>query len=125
MADKNFSMEELFKQLGLPVTHIDTYTPQDRREESQSRAMTIPAEALPLIAELGAMVENDPARGTEDEGSFLDAKTRPRTREIGAELYAIGGHVLMLRAHHEIHLKYAPSQRMLEAAWNGVGRWRD
>ena len=106
----------MLKDLGL-VT-IDLRTPEDIEEEQQAQDMTIPAAAVPLIADLIAMPENDPKRGTEHEGAFLDTKTRPRTIEIGKALHDIGGHTLMRRAHNEVSAKGGFSYRSLEMAWD-------
>jgi hypothetical protein len=81
-------------------------------------------QAVRLVQELCDMVENDPNKGTEHETAFF-RDTRPRTREIGAELYALGGHPLMVLAYDMVRLKYGPSARSLEVNWSGVGEWFD
>jgi len=80
--------------------------------------------ARQLVAELCGMVDADPNKGTEFETAFF-RDTRPRTREIGAELYALGGHSLMVLAYDVIRQKHGPSARSLEINWSGVGEWFD
>jgi hypothetical protein len=85
---------------------------------------SVPDQIENLIAELTAMVESDPARGTENEVSFLE-HNKERTRQIGAALNAIGGHGLMIGVHVIIGQRFSgASARHLEIAWDGVGQWR-
>ena len=100
-------------QLLLPGQAVDN--PQATRIEGR---------AAELIAELSMMVRDDPHRGTEFEEAFL-THTKERTRQIGWELFEIGGHNLMLAAHNIIRQLYGPSARSLEVAWDSVGEWFD
>jgi hypothetical protein len=76
------------------------------------------------MIELGSMVERDPHAGTEHEISFL-RHNKERARQIGAALFDIGGHGLMVGVHDAIRAKYrGASARHLEIAWEGVGSWR-
>jgi hypothetical protein len=119
MTEKSF--QDWFSAAGGVV--ISGWTQEAVDEDRAAREMVVPPDAAPLIAELKAMVENDPNRGTEHEGAFLDNKTRPRAREIGKALYAMGDHVLMIRAHQEVQRIGGFSFRSLEMAWDGIGDW--
>ena len=81
-------------------------------------------QAFQLVNELCGIVEADPNKGTEHETAFFH-ETRPRTREIGTQLYALGGHALMILAYDVVRQKYGPSARSLEVNWSGVGEWFD
>jgi hypothetical protein len=77
-----------------------------------------------LTAELCAMVENDPDRGTEYESAFLGEATKARTIEIGKELHDICGERAMLMVHAKVFDRCdAQAARMLEMAWDGIGEW--
>jgi hypothetical protein len=81
------------------------------------------AEAERLMVELVDMGRRDPHPGGELFAAFLE-EDLPRTREIGARLYALGGHRLMLHTHDRIE-REAPaySSEHLRHAWDGVGMW--
>jgi hypothetical protein len=94
--------------------------------QEQDRPPAIPqaGRARELVEELARMVEDDPNRGTPHETAFFH-ETRVRAREIGGELYELGGHALMVSAYDVIRERYGHSARSLEVNWNGVGEWFD
>lgn len=84
---------------------------------------TVTGQIEDAIHELSRMVETDPHRGTEYEVSFLQ-HNKERARQIGANLFLIGGHGLMVGVNDTIRNKYGTSARHLDYAWDGVGQWR-
>lgn len=53
-----------------------------------------------------------------------DGKVPDRIKEIGQELYELGGMEFMLTAHHLVLQKIGDiAAHCLEVAWNGIGHW--
>lgn len=74
-----------------------------------------------IVAELLAMVVSDQRdRDDENRSPFLESN-RAKTRELGQQLWQLGGIHLMQRAWGKIPRH---DQRELEHCWDGIGEWR-
>lgn len=74
-----------------------------------------------IVSELLAMVQADTRdRGDENRSPFLK-NNRARTRELGLQLWELGGIRLMQKALGKVP---GYDQRGLEIAWDSIGYWR-
>lgn len=89
------------------------------KEKSKGEYKNILGQKI-LIVEL---LENSP--GLFSILSNGEKKVNPRVREIGEELFNIGGFELMQKAYYEVIKPFGVHGQSLSYAWESIGGWQN